>query len=270
MDLLKSPVDVNDADARTARLQADRSDAQTGAAHAPVKRSDARLPCYLYICRADGSREYVGSEFWQFTGLKPGEVGEDGLNAVHADDRGRVREHIRACLAAKRSFSDQYRFRKADGTYRWFVDCCSPRFDATGDLIAWYGACTDFEDEHRACQVLRQARGNLDHMARERRGQTDAKNGDAAKPLETPALEEEYPGIVGPDSRAILRTLVDVYCLLERDGVIRRYENGTISFFPPGEVLNRRIQELVPAAIGKQIDVALRLRNSRSSNSDCS
>ena len=62
--------------------------------------------------------------FAQAFNLDPGQVARglplaDYANAIHLDDRPRIRAHIRDCLVAGGSYRVDYRVRRADGEYRW-------------------------------------------------------------------------------------------------------------------------------------------------------
>jgi C4-dicarboxylate-specific signal transduction histidine kinase len=53
------------------------------------------------------------------------------------------------------------RLRRHDGVYHWFHFRASPRFDADGQLIRWYGLLTDIDDLKRADEALRVTQARL-------------------------------------------------------------------------------------------------------------
>ncbi|MEO9170967.1 MAG: SpoIIE family protein phosphatase, partial [Candidatus Baltobacteraceae bacterium] len=44
----------------------------------------------------------------------------------------------------------EYRLRRADGAYRWFIDRARAIRDEDGNVVRWFGTCTDIEDQKRA------------------------------------------------------------------------------------------------------------------------
>jgi len=44
--------------------------------------------------------------------------------------------------------------RAKDGTYRWFLARGNPIRDATGEIVKWFGTCTDIEDQKQNQQIL--------------------------------------------------------------------------------------------------------------------
>jgi hypothetical protein len=47
------------------------------------------------------------------------------------------------------------RWRKADGSYRWFLSRYNPVRDNKGQVMRWYVACNDIEDRRQAEDRLR-------------------------------------------------------------------------------------------------------------------
>ncbi len=201
----------------------------------------AALSEFFYAARPEGTREYFGPDFCRYTGFAAGAANGDGwLDAVHPDDRERVREHFLSCLRENRSFIGQYRCRSADGGHRRFVDRCSPAPDAACPTVAWYGVCTDVED-----------------LPRDRQAPAAADRESSSHPGERDGIEEREQ-LAGADSSSILTALLDLYCWLGPDGTVLRYHAGCSSIFPDGEIVNRRIQDLVAPAVARQIEDALR------------
>jgi PAS domain S-box-containing protein len=62
---------------------------------------------------------------------------------LHPDDRDRVLNSIYSAIAAGRVWSDEYRFRKADGTYAQVVDRAVVAFDVDGRASRMLGAMVD-------------------------------------------------------------------------------------------------------------------------------
>ena len=49
----------------------------------------------------------------------------------------------------------EYRVRRHDGAYGWFKTRGVPIRDSNGDIVKWFGTCTDITDGKRAEEALR-------------------------------------------------------------------------------------------------------------------
>ncbi len=96
---------------------------------------------------ADGRVDNDMASWRAFTGQTVEQVrGEGWLDAVHPDDRPRVREQWRHCVGTRTLFDVEYRLRSASGLYRSFVVRAVPVIAADGAVRQWIGACTDVSE----------------------------------------------------------------------------------------------------------------------------
>ena len=66
---------------------------------------------------------------------------------VHPEERERVSAGIRSAISrGEATWSDEYRFRCADGSYRWHLARALPLRDVDGRVVQWFGTWTDIED----------------------------------------------------------------------------------------------------------------------------
>ncbi len=96
--------------------------------------------------------------WFEFTG-RPLESasGTDWLEVLHPDDRLRVMEAVKATVRTGGALESEFRVRRADGVYRWFLGRALPVRDGQGRITGWMGLGTDIEDRKRAEQALREA-----------------------------------------------------------------------------------------------------------------
>jgi formate hydrogenlyase transcriptional activator len=80
---------------------------------------------------------------------------------VHPDDRDRIRAFFDSALAIGSGCDLEYRVRKADGTYRWFLARYNPVHDELRRIARWYVAFTDIEDRKRAEERLQEENAAL-------------------------------------------------------------------------------------------------------------
>jgi len=74
----------------------------------------------------------------------------------HPDDAERVQVQWDRAMATGSAFESEVRFRKGDGSYRWFLARYNPVRDEQGQIARWYVAGTDIEDRKRAEERLEQ------------------------------------------------------------------------------------------------------------------
>jgi C4-dicarboxylate-specific signal transduction histidine kinase len=60
----------------------------------------------------------------------------------------------------------EQRLRRADGEYRWFFVRRVPLRDENGQVIRWYAAAHDIDDQRRAERALQTAQAELAHVTR--------------------------------------------------------------------------------------------------------
>ncbi|NJL22913.1 MAG: PAS domain S-box protein [Leptolyngbyaceae cyanobacterium SM1_3_5] len=106
------------------------------------------LPQLVWVTSASGETQYCNQRWYDYTGLTPTEsLGWGWQNVLHPDDRDATTTAWQMAFAAGRSIETQYRLRRADGAYRWFIARAMPHHNADGSIAAWIGSCTDIHDQ---------------------------------------------------------------------------------------------------------------------------
>lgn len=104
-------------------------------------------PDIIFSRQADGTRDYLSGRFYEYTGAPSGSgVGLGWLEYVHPDDKPQSLLHWLHCVESGETYESEYRMRGADGQYRWFRARAVPLRDARGNIIKWYGTCSDIHD----------------------------------------------------------------------------------------------------------------------------
>jgi PAS domain S-box-containing protein len=88
-------------------------------------------------------------------------LGTGWMDALHPDDLGRVIQTVNEAIASGQSTDIQYRVRCQDGEWRWFRSRGSPRFDASGKIISWYGGLEDIHEQKQTEEALRKCQAEL-------------------------------------------------------------------------------------------------------------
>jgi formate hydrogenlyase transcriptional activator len=74
----------------------------------------------------------------------------------HPDDRERVQDHLERTFCSGAGGEMEFRLRKSNGSYRWFLARYNPVRDDKGQIRRWYDAFTDIDDRKRAEEKLQQ------------------------------------------------------------------------------------------------------------------
>lgn len=85
---------------------------------------------------------------------------------IHPDERERVIAGLNAAIAAADSWSDEYRFRRADGSYAHVIDRGTIIRDPDGRALRAIGAILDLSEREEAEAQLRSAQADLMRVSR--------------------------------------------------------------------------------------------------------
>ena len=138
-------------------------------AEAALKESEARFRTLtsavhqvVWTNNPQGSADYFNQRWYDYSGLTYEEsVGLGWQAIVHPDDAEASTECWHHALAQKKIFDAEFRLRRADGEYRWFIGRNIPLAEADGKVIGWFGTATDIENMKRAEEALRQSEERL-------------------------------------------------------------------------------------------------------------
>jgi PAS domain S-box-containing protein len=146
-------------------------------AHAAQRDSEARFralaetaPVLIFEADAEGKNLYVSPQFELYSGTHAGGFrGHAWIKHVHPDDRGPVLTAWARARARGATYEGRYRFRRHDGTYRWFMARGAPIRSDDGTIERWIGVLVDIDDSVRATQALQESeqrfREIADHMS---------------------------------------------------------------------------------------------------------
>jgi PAS domain S-box-containing protein len=127
------------------------------------------IPTTAWTTRPDGYCDFLNQVWLDYAGMTAEQAqGWGWAEAIHPDDREKLVEVWQSCLASGTPVDTEARIQRFDGSYRWFMIRANPLRDESGNILKWYGTCTDIEDRKRAEEALRarelEARSLLDNM----------------------------------------------------------------------------------------------------------
>lgn len=126
-------------------------------------------PDIIFSRQPDGGREYISSRFYEYTGALAGSaVGFGWLDYVHPDDKEASMAHWMRCVQTGKMYESEYRLLGADGKYRWFRARAVPLRDQDGNILKWYGTCSDIHDSKMLEQSIRENAIELERLVENR------------------------------------------------------------------------------------------------------
>lgn len=109
------------------------------------------IPQLVWTTRPDGYHEYFNRRWMNYTGATLEQTkGWDWRQLLHPDDYERTLARWSHSLATGEAYHIEYRFLRArDQTYRWFLGQALPVRNRQGQIVRWFGTCTDIDDQKR-------------------------------------------------------------------------------------------------------------------------
>ena len=122
------------------------------------------MPQMVWSTRADGHDDYYNARWYEFTGVLPDSADGDAWSALlHPDDRERAWTEWRHSLATGAPYEVEYRLRQHDGVYRWCLGHATPMRDERGEIVRWFGTCTDIHETRQAAEERELVAHELSH-----------------------------------------------------------------------------------------------------------
>ncbi|MEQ8287175.1 diguanylate cyclase [Thalassospira sp.] len=109
--------------------------------------------------RVDTDELYWSDAIYGMFGYKPGEVIPTYslfCDAVHPDDRERVREGEIRCIETGENHDEEYRVVWPDGTIRWLRETGNVTKDETGKTVKMMGVVRDITEEREEADQIRE------------------------------------------------------------------------------------------------------------------
>ena len=126
-------------------------------------------PDIIFSKQPDGARDYISDRFFEFTGADPDTaLGLGWWDFVHSEDLEHSMRRWLESDHAVTNYEAEYRMRGKDGEYRWFRSRAVPIRDDEGNVVKWYGTCSDIHDSKLLEQSIRDSAAELEKMVDER------------------------------------------------------------------------------------------------------
>ncbi len=191
---------------QNARLfeQAKREKAALSALEERYRLVTEQMPQIVWIADARGSHLYFNRRWYDFTGLSQRESFGDGWSKrLHPDDVDRAQMRWQHSLDTGAPYEIEYRFRRHDGEYHWFLARALPLRDEAGRVTKWFGTCTDVDDAKATAAERTRALEN------EEKARLEAEDANR--------LKDEFLAVVSHELRTPLTPILGWLELLKTD-----------------------------------------------------
>jgi len=113
------------------------------------------VPEIMWTADPDGADDYFNRKWFDYTGMTIEQSRGTGWTAiVHPDDMAPCLERWENARRTGEAYDVEYRLRGKDGTFRWFLCRGNPIRDQKGEVVKWFGTCTDIESQKQNQQIL--------------------------------------------------------------------------------------------------------------------
>ena len=163
-----------------------------------------QMPQIVWMASANGAHLYFNPRWYEFTGLSSAEsLGSGWAKPLHPDDADHAQIRWQHSLDTGAPYEVEYRFRRHDGEYHWFLVRALALRDEYGRIAKWFGTCTDIDDAKIADAQRAQALQNEEHA----RLEAEKAN----------RLKDEFLAVVSHELRTPLTPILGWLELLKTD-----------------------------------------------------
>ena len=151
--ILAFVMDVTDR--AVARQRAEILTAELRESEEELRIQAESIPQQIWTADPEGIPDFYNQRTAAYLGkpLDPANLGH-WLDYLHPDDRAAAAERWTAARANRRYYEAEFRLRRYDGQYRWFLAQAQARHGPDGQLLRWYGTNTDIEDQKQTQRQL--------------------------------------------------------------------------------------------------------------------
>jgi PAS domain S-box-containing protein len=116
---------------------------------------ESHIPQILWSATPDGGLDFINTRWTEYSGQTMADACPTGwFNAVHPEDQPATLADWQRALSTGEPYETVFRLRDKNGAYRAFIARALPLHAPDGQIIHWYGTCTDVEDQRRAQEAL--------------------------------------------------------------------------------------------------------------------
>jgi len=120
------------------------------------------MPVMVWTTTPNGTHDWYSQRWYDYTGQTVEEsLGEGWRDAFHPEDMPTTAKRWANSLQTGEEYITEYRAKRHDGVWRWMLGRAVPFYDDKGQIVRWFGTCTDIHDLVEARQAARQTKAQL-------------------------------------------------------------------------------------------------------------
>lgn len=161
------------------------------------------IPQLVWTSDAKGECDYFNQNWCEYTGLTLEQsLGSGWVAALHPDDVSKAVHVWHNAVNHGTVYENEYRFKRAaDASYRWQLARGLPLKDEQGDVVKWFGTCTDI---HEQKEILEQ-RAQLLESEQAARAEAETAN----------RVKDEFLAVLSHELRTPLNSILGWSRLLQ-------------------------------------------------------
>lgn len=122
-------------------------------------------PVLIWVSGTDKLCTWFNRQWLEFVGrTMEQELGNGWSENIHPDDFDRCLKIYTTSFDARQPFRMEYRLRRHDGAWRWFVDQGVPRYGPSQEFTGYIGSCIDITERKEAEEHLQESRKEINDL----------------------------------------------------------------------------------------------------------
>lgn len=132
--------------------------AEAGASAERYRTLAGATPALVWAADPEGIPTFVNDRWREYTGASLEELARHGWDSFsHPEERDVLVGAWERARRDRSPFEVEFRYRRKDGVYRWFLGRSVPMMGAHGEVLQWLGVSFDITERKEAENALRRA-----------------------------------------------------------------------------------------------------------------
>jgi len=121
------------------------------------------MPNQAWLAHGSGATYWVNEQVCAYTGQTMKSLVSSGFrHCVHPDDLQATQKSWEHAVATAGAYEYEFRMRRADGQYRWFLARALPLIDEAGTVLRWVGTNTDVQEQKNVLERMAYLNSSLE------------------------------------------------------------------------------------------------------------
>lgn len=178
------------------------------------------MPQMVWATQPDGYHDFYNKRWYDYTGLDYEQTKDKGWSLVlHPDDYERTWKAWEVSLRTGKLYDIEYRMRRHDGEYRWMLARAMPLKDEAGNIIKWFGTCTDIHDQKIETDILEQKVLERTHELRRTNSELETSNNELM----------QFASVASHDLQEPLRK-IHIFSNMIKERYLKEAESGAVDY----------------------------------------